>query len=199
MLRQLPRWRASALCAACGLVAAASSPLCAQPAAPRAHAALLLGGGLSENIAAPGVGASVAARVRQWRGARLEAEVAGLGFAPVRVLCVLGDGGCDNRHVDGAAWASALLVLGPGGGASGRGVYALIGAGPYGAWGMGCASDARGCVQGVRGLGLQGSAGVGRRFGIGQRTWVAGARAVTLERATGRRGVVTLLHVGPAF
>ena len=183
---------------ACGVLALAA-PLAAQPAGPRAHAAVLLAGGISDNIAAPGAGASIATRVRQWRGARLEAELAGLGFATVNELCGLGSRTCDNRHLSGAAWASALLVVGPGGSAAGRGVYAQAGAGPYTAWGIGCLSGGRGCEQGIRTLGLQGSVGVGTRFAIRGSTWVGGIRAVTLERATGRRGVVTLLHLGPAF
>ena len=78
-------------------------------------------------------------------------------------------------------------------------VYAQAGAGPYSAWGIGCLSADRGCEQGIRTLGLQGSVGAGTRFAIGGRTWIAGLRAVTLERATGRRGVVTLLQLGSAF
>lgn len=176
-----------------------SAPLAAQSAGPRAHAAVLFGGGFSENIEAPGAGASVAVRVRQWRGARLEAELAGLGFDAVSEACSVGYGTCDTRQLSGAAWASALLVVGPGGGAAGRGVYAQAGAGPYGAWGIGCLSAERGCEQGIRTIGLQGSVGAGTRFAIGARTWVAGVRAVTLERATGRRGVVTVLQLGAAF
>ncbi|GLC25912.1 hypothetical protein [Roseisolibacter agri] len=190
--------RLTVLCCVCTVLAHAA-PLAAQSAGPRAHAAVLLGGGISENIAAPGVGASVAARVRQWRGARLEAELAGLGFATEGMVCTLGARICDTRLLSGAAWASALLVVGPGGSVGGRGVYAQAGAGPYSAWGIGCLSAGRGCEQGIRALGLQGSVGVGTRFAIGTRTWAAGVRAVTLERATGRRGVVTLLEFGPAF
>ncbi len=182
----------------CGLLVPAA-PRAAPSAAPRAPAAVLLAGGRSQNIAAPGAGASVAARVRQWRGARLEAELAGLGFATEGMVCTLGARTCDTRLLSGAAWASALLVVGPGGGAAGRGVYAQAGAGPYGAWGIGCLSAGRGCEEGIRVLGLQGSVGAGARFAIGGRTGVAGLRAVTLERATGRRGVVTLLQLGTAF
>jgi hypothetical protein len=170
-----------------------------QAAAPRAHASVLLASGFSNNIEAPGAGAQVAMRLRQWSRARLEAEIGGVGFATVQEVCYASVGLCDNRQLSGAAWAGVGVVAGPGGGRRGRGVFVVGGAGPYSAWGIGCASAGRGCEAGIRTLGLQGSVGVGTRFGIGARTWVAGARVLTLERATGVRGVVTVLQIGPSF
>ena len=147
----------------------AAAPLAAQSAGPRAHAAVLLAGGISENIAAPGVGASVAPRVRQWRGVRLEAELARLGFAIVDELCGLASSTCDTRQLSGAASASATR-RGASSGPAGRGVYAQAGVGPYGAWG----SAASPRVAGARRA--SGRLGCRRAWAEGHASRSAGAR-----------------------